>query len=344
MILCDLIPRFKHYEEVASILWLLFHLFGIAANLYAYYMLKKRWNSLGNFPILLASSILSNISALFVHLYLPMNFLLRNLTEKEWSLGKFGCSFLPAFTNLTQAISLAALVAVAFQKYIKTAKQRDITSSEAENSMVLMFVLASLIVAPEFCQCGAVKEPLTTEGLCIPTWQLSYAGNLYQNLRVLFQYIVPLAFATNAFFKAQIAPRKMTCIYRVLFIVVDCISGEEEFNVQGYGVFPNIAAMMKTMDFVAIFCCIAVPFELVEIMNDVKMADHRHQYQVEYSEKPEKNYTEKLQKYSYGKGFDEMKVSAKVVIMLKQEKESKEELIKRLVNDEPLKLKNEIIV
>lgn len=361
MILCDLIPRFKHYEEVATILWLVFHVFGIAANLYAYHVLKKRWHSLGSFSILLASSIVSNISALFVHLYLPINFLLRNITEKEWSLGKHGCTLLPAFTDLTQAISLAVLLAVAFQKYIKITQQRDRTRGEAENSMVLMFVLAAFIVAPEFCQCGSVTDPLTTNDLCVPTWQLSYGGNLYQALRVLLQYIIPLAVATNAFFKAQIVPNKITCIYRFLFIIVDCITGvsiglyvyffplktiilgEGEFNAQGFSIFPNIAAVMKTMDFVAIFCCITVPLELVEIINDDEMAAV-HQYQDEYNEVPDKRYTEKLQDYDQDKVLHKLKVAAKVASILKEERMNKDEVIKRLANDEPLKLKNEIIV
>lgn len=409
MLLCDTFSRLKVPQEVPTTVWLALHLLGIVINLCAIRVLKKRWHTLGNFSIILATSVIANIFALFVHSYLPINFLLKNATGKEWSLGALSCSLLPPFTHLTQAVSMMTLMAVAIQKYLKSAKQINISFMEAENAMVVMLVTSALIVAPEFCQCGAVTEPSSQTDSCIPTWQVLYAGHFYQSVRVLLQYIIPLAVILNALFKAQLTPKsgKVTCIYQTMFVLIDCttgvciglyiyffplttiILGEGKFISQSTA-FPDIAAMLKAMDTVAIFCCIAVPFEIIEIANDEDMVDYQAVTYTELSAKkhledPQEepldvyhkvlgkisgfNMDEIVKNSNDGEKMDFEVVSYKELPTKKRLEDpqedplngdltevlgkingpfkmdmTKDELIESLMNDEPLRLKNEIIV
>lgn len=356
MILCEHFSRLKVPEIVPTIIWLFLHLFGIFINLYAFRALKKRWTSLGNFSIILSTSVIANAFALFVHLYLPINFLLKDVTDKEWSLGTLSCSLLPLITNLTQAIAMMTLMAVSLQNYLKTSGRSDVGFVEAENAMVIMLVTSALIVAPEFCQCGVVTEPLSINGSCIPTWQVLYSGRVYQSFRVLLQYIIPLVVILNALLKAQLLSRngKTTCISRAVFLLIDLLSvasvgcfvyffplktmilGKEKFISQSFS-FPAIGAVIRAMDFVAIFFCIAAPMAIIEIANH---AEEEFVYQGTYVELPtEERLVEKVPEHDE----EESKLVEKLK-NFKMDKKTKDELIASLMNDEPMRLKNEIIV
>ncbi|XP_031562464.1 putative neuropeptide Y receptor type 6 [Actinia tenebrosa] len=348
MLLCDAFTRVKPSKDILNVVWMLFHLLGLSANIWAFWLLKKKWNTLGSHKLLLGTSIFSNVFALVVHLYLPINFMLRSVTGLQWSLGSSLCTVLPPIANFALTASILGLLAVAMDNYFKNIHNDEVSSRDAENTTVLVWAIASLLTAPQFCQCGMVSQAYLDAGNCVQGWQYTESGRLYEASRLILQYIIPFAIIGNLFIKVHIYPfgwKNRSKCRRFLSILTDLVTGvfvgaaAYLFPVQtvmaswGRSVngspFPDVATVSQVLEFFAVFLCIATPFEFIEILNDEDIkapcyeTDALGEYQpVDQAIKINKgNLSEKIFK----------------------EKPS-DELLKSLINEEPLRLKNEIIV
>lgn len=348
MVLCDVFLRVKPSQDVLNIFWMLFHLLGLSANLWASWLLKKKWNAFGSYKLLLGTSIFSNVFALVVHLYLPINFMLRSVTGVQWSLGSFLCTVLPPMANFALAASILSLLAVAMEHYFMNMQKEEVSLRDAENTTVLVWAIASLLTAPQFCQCGMVSEAFIDAGNCVQGWQYTESGRLYEASKLILQYAIPFAVIANLFIKVHIYPlgwRKCSKFRRCLSIFTDLLTGvflgaavyffpvrtvmsSWDRSADGSS-FPDVATVNQVLEFFAVFCCIATPFEFIEILNDEDVKAPHHKTAALRGEYKE------AQAIQVKKG----NLSEKIF----KEKPS-DEFLKSLINEEPLRLKNEIIV
>lgn len=348
MLLCDVFTRVKQSQSVLNIFWMLFHLLGLTANLWASWLLKKKWNAFGSYKILLGTSIFSNIFSLVVHLYLPINFMLRSVTGLQWSLGSFLCTVLPPIANFALAASILSLLAVAMEHYFKHMYKEEVSLRDAENTTVLIWAISSFLTAPQFCQCGMVSDAFLNAGNCVQGWQYTESGRIYEAGRLILQYVIPYVVIGNLFIKVHIFPlgrKNRSTFRRCVSIFMDLLTGAllgaavYFYPLQAIilswnhstdaSSFPDVATFNQVLEFSAVFCCIAAPFEFIEILND------------EDNKPPPHETTALLEENKAAQAIDVHTGGLSEKIF--KEKPS-DEFLKGLINDEPLRLKNEIVV